>query len=215
MEKSPKGKCTCRDSNLWHRFAWRIEITCTIHHTFAPSSKKRRLDDGLPAHMIPSTRESSEDVYMYTWHTKSMVWLTFFLASRGQPVKRLRRQIHGAKQEKLKIRRKKWVSINTNGKIPEGQVYVPRLEPTASIRLADRNHAHYPSRPYTILKKKMAQWRPSSTYDPIHTGVIGKCFHVHLMRQIHNTMLTPLVPQRATNHTEVKVSETTVDVSCT
>ena len=27
------------------------------------------------------------------------------------------------------IRRKKGVSINTNGKIPEGQVYVPRLEP--------------------------------------------------------------------------------------
>ena len=28
--------------------------------------------------------------------------------------------------------------------IPKGQVYVPILEPTASIRLADRNHAHYP-----------------------------------------------------------------------
>ena len=27
-------------------------------------------------------------------------------------------------------------------KIPEGQVYVPRLEPTAPIRLADRNYAH-------------------------------------------------------------------------
>ena len=27
-------------------------------------------------------------------------------------------------------------------KIPEGQVYVPRLEPTAPIHLADRNHAH-------------------------------------------------------------------------
>ena len=35
--------------------------------------------------------------------------------------------------------------------IPEGQVYVPRLEPTAPIRLADRNHAHYPSRRCTIL----------------------------------------------------------------
>ena len=39
-------------------------------------------------------------------------------------------------------------------KIPEGQVYVPRLEPTAPIRLADRNHAHYPTRHCTILKKR-------------------------------------------------------------
>ena len=38
--------------------------------------------------------------------------------------------------------------------IPEGQVYVPRLEPTAPIRLADRNHAHYPSRRCTILNKR-------------------------------------------------------------
>ena len=30
-----------------------------------------------------------------------------------------------------------------NGKIPEGQVYAPRLEPTAAIRLADRSHPHY------------------------------------------------------------------------
>ena len=29
------------------------------------------------------------------------------------------------------------------GKFPEGQLYVPRLEPTAPIRLADRNHVHY------------------------------------------------------------------------
>ena len=38
--------------------------------------------------------------------------------------------------------------------MPEGQVHVPRLEPTAPIRLADRNHAHYPSRHRTILKKR-------------------------------------------------------------
>ena len=38
-------------------------------------------------------------------------------------------------------------------KIPKGQVYVPRLEPSAPIRLADRNHAHYPSRHRTALKK--------------------------------------------------------------
>ena len=38
--------------------------------------------------------------------------------------------------------------------IPEGQVYVPRLEPMAPIRLADRNHVHYPSRRCNILKKR-------------------------------------------------------------
>ena len=36
----------------------------------------------------------------------------------------------------------------------ERQVYAPRLEPTAPIRLADQNHAHYPSRRCTILKKR-------------------------------------------------------------
>ena len=39
-EKSTKGKSTRRDSNLRHRFAWQIEITHTIHHAVAPSSKK-------------------------------------------------------------------------------------------------------------------------------------------------------------------------------
>ena len=39
-------------------------------------------------------------------------------------------------------------------KFPEGQEYAPRLEPTAPIRLADRNHAYYPSCHRTILKKK-------------------------------------------------------------
>ena len=32
-----------------------------LHHL-----QKRRLNDGLPAHMISSTRESSEEVYTYT-----------------------------------------------------------------------------------------------------------------------------------------------------
>ena len=40
-----------------------------------------------------------------------------------------------------------------NGKIPEGQVYAPRLEPMAPIRLADRNHAHYPSCHCTIAPR--------------------------------------------------------------
>ena len=39
-------------------------------------------------------------------------------------------------------------------KIPEGQVYVPRLEPTAPICLADRNYVHYPSHHCTIFKKR-------------------------------------------------------------
>ena len=43
-------------------------------------------------------------------------------------------------------------NLYMNGKISEGQVYVPRLEPTAPIRLADRNHAHYPSCHRTIFK---------------------------------------------------------------
>ena len=39
--------------------------------------------------------------------------------------------------------------------MPKGQVYVPRLKPTAPIHLADRNHVHYPSRHCTIFKKKI------------------------------------------------------------
>ena len=49
---------------------------------------------------------------------------------------------------------KKGVRINRTIEIPEGQEYAPRTEPTAPIRLADRNHANYPSRQRTILKKK-------------------------------------------------------------
>ena len=82
-----------------------------------------------------------------------MVWLTFLPAPEGQPVKRLRCQIHGAKQEKINPK-EEGSQKNMNGKIPEGQVYAPRPEPTAPIRLADRNHAHYPSRHCTIFKKR-------------------------------------------------------------
>ena len=127
---------------------------CALSITPLHHLQKRRLNDRLPAHMIPSTQESLEDVYTYTWHTKSMVWLTFFSTPGGQPVKRLRHQIHGAKQEKLLILRKNGVRIYTNGKIPEGQGYMPRVKPSAPIRLADRNHAHYPSRHCTIFKKR-------------------------------------------------------------
>ena len=105
-----------------------------------------------------------------------MVWLTFFPAPGGQPVKRFRHQIHGAKQEKLLIRRKKGVRIYTNGKIPEGQVYVPRLEPTAPICLADRNQAHYPSRHCSIFKKKTAlpmtpMWMESCVPEVRHGAI--------------------------------------------
>ena len=62
-------------------------------------------------------------------------------------------------------------------KIPEGQENVPRLEPTAPIRLADRNHAHYPSRHRTILKKdgSMTDYQHMQ-YDP--HGSHQKMFHV-------------------------------------
>ena len=119
-------------------------------------------------------------MFTRTLHTKSMVWLTFFPAPGGHPVKRLRHQIHTAKKDKLYIHRK-GVSINTNGKIPQGKAYVPTLKPTAPIRLVDRNHAHYPSRHRTIFKRR----RPSSKHDSIHTGVIGRCLQVHLTHQIH------------------------------
>ena len=50
--------------------------------------KKRRLNDGLPARMIRSTRESSEDVSTYTWHTKFMVPMGApFLFPEGQPIR--------------------------------------------------------------------------------------------------------------------------------
>ena len=39
-------------------------------------------------------------------------------------------------------------------KIPKKQDYKLKLEPTTPTRLADRNHAHYPSRHRTILKKR-------------------------------------------------------------
>ena len=38
--------------------------------------------------------------------------------------------------------------------MPEGQVYMPRLESTAPIHLADRNPAHYPPRHCTNFKKR-------------------------------------------------------------
>ena len=51
--------------------------------------------------MIPSTQESLGDVYMNISYTKSMVWSDVFPTPEGQPVKQLKHQIHGARQEKL------------------------------------------------------------------------------------------------------------------
>ena len=62
-------------------------------------------------------------------------------------------------------------------KIPEGQEYAPRLEPTAPIRLADRNHAHYPSRHCTILKKDSSMTDFQHTQSDPH-GSHRKMLHV-------------------------------------
>ena len=72
---------------------------------------------------------------------------------------------------------------------------------TAPIRLADRNLAHYPSRHCTVFKKKTAQWQTSSTHDSIHTGVIGRCLHVHLTHQIHGVADLSPCSRRATSQT--------------
>ena len=53
-------------------------------------------------------------------------------------------------------------------KIPEGQEHAPRLEPAAPIRLADRNHAHYPSRHCTILKKDSSMTDFERTHSNPH-----------------------------------------------
>ena len=76
-------------------------------------------------------------------------------------------------------RRKKGVRINLNQKIPEGQEHVPRLEPMAPIRLADRNHAHYPSRQRTILKKDGSMTDFQHTQSDPH-GSHRKLLHVLL-----------------------------------
>ena len=44
--------------------------------------------------------------------------------------------------------------------IPEGQVYVPRLEPMAPLRLADRNHAHCPAAVPSSKKRWLSDGLP-------------------------------------------------------
>ena len=128
-----------------------------------------------------------------------MVWLTFLPAPEEQQVKRLKHQIHGTKQDKLNLKEEGIQNIY-EWKYPEGQMYVPRLEPTALNRLADRNHAHGLSCHRTI-SKSMAQWRTSSTHDSIHTGVIGRCLHVHLTHQIYGVADVFPHSHRATSQT--------------
>ena len=78
-------------------------------------------------------------------------WKTPFCSPKGSQYW-LRHLIQGVNWTMLYKDRKKGVRINS--KSLERQVYAPRLEPTAPIRLADRNHAHYPSCQHTILIKK-------------------------------------------------------------
>ena len=124
-------------------------------------------------------------------------WKTPFCSPKGKHYW-LRHQIQCVNWTILYKDRKKGVRINS--KSLERQVYAPRLEPTAPIRLADRNHAHYPSRHCTILKKKTAQWRTSSTHDSIHTGVIGDvATYTWSTKSMVLIEKLPFAPRRATN----------------
>ena len=102
--------------------------------------------------------------------------MMFFPALEGQLVKGLEYQIHGAKQEKVNPE-EEGSQKNMNGKIPKGQVYAPRLEPTAPISLADRNNAHYPSRQYTIKDGSMtdfqhARFHPHGSHRKVFTRTL-------------------------------------------
>ena len=88
-------------------------------------------------------------------HLPTRCALTFFPAPEGQAVNRLRTPPSKVLKEQRYIIRKEGSQNKLQvEKIPEGLEYAPRLEPTAPIRLADRNHAHYPSRHCTILIKR-------------------------------------------------------------
>ena len=88
-------------------------------------------------------------------HLPPRCTLTFFPAPEGQAVKRLRTPTSKVLKEQRYLIRKEGSQNKLQVEIiPEGQEYEPRLEPTAPIRLADRNHAHYPSRHCTILIKR-------------------------------------------------------------
>ena len=139
-------------------------------------------------------------LHVLLWHLPPRCVLTFSPLPNGQPVKRLRappskelkqdvyKQKEDGSQNKFKL------------KIPQGQEHVPRLEHTAPIRLADRNHAHYPSRHRTILKKK-----DGSMTDFQHTqsdphGSHRKMVHVLLTHLPPRCALTFFnTPQRATS----------------
>ena len=139
--------------------AKRNHVNYPSHH---PTTLKKRslINDPLPAHMIPIHPESSEDViYTYTWHTKSKLWPEVFPSS-GRATSQMGEAPSPCCETGYLIERMKGVSKIPNPKIPKGQVYMRRLEPTEAIRLADTNHRHYPSRQPTILKKRPPNDRP-------------------------------------------------------
>ena len=83
----------------------------------------------------------------------------------------------------------------------EVQVYAPRLEPAAPIRLAHRNHTHYPSRRRTILKKDGSMTDFKHTHSDPH-GSHRKMLHVLLTHLLRRRVLTFFpAPQRATSQT--------------
>ena len=101
--------------------------------------------------------------------------LTFSPLPKGRPVRRLRAPPSKKLKPDVYKQKEEGSQIKLKSKILEGQGHVPRLEPTAPICLADRNHADYPSRHRTILKKRRF-------YDglPAHAirskRVIGRCY---------------------------------------
>ena len=80
--------------------------------------------------------------------------LTFSPLPKGQPVRRLRAPPSKELKQHVYKQKEEGSQNKFKSRIPEGQEHAPRLEPTAPIRLAYRNHAHDPSRQRTILKKR-------------------------------------------------------------
>ena len=126
--------------------------------------------------------------------------LMFYPAPEGQPVKRLKYQIHAAKLEKLNLEEEgsqytyKWNNPRRASVCRDFRTYLTD-SPTRQ-----KSHAFFIT-PLHHSQKKMAQWRTSSTHDSIHTGLIGRCSHVHLTHQIHGVADVFPRSQRATSQT--------------
>ena len=144
-----------------------VRAETRTYGTDTPSRSKSRALSITPLHhprkKTPQWRTSSTLDSIHTGvigrcchvHLKHQIhganWKTPFCSPKGNQYW-LRHLIQGVNWTILYKDRKKGVRINS--KSLERQVYAPRLEPTAPIRLADRNHAHYPSRHCTIPKKR-------------------------------------------------------------